>query len=79
LAEWRRRFHATFEEARKLGFDDRFRRLWDYYLAFCEGAFRERHIGDMQLIFAKAGAAPGLYGEPWSATPTARSFSAVVS
>ena len=79
LAEWRRRFHATFEEARKLGFDDRFGRLWDYYLAFCEGAFRERHIGDMQLIFAKAGAAPGLYGEPWSATPTARSFSAVVS
>lgn len=39
LAEWRRRFHARWEEIARLGFDDRFRRLWDYYLAYCEAGF----------------------------------------
>jgi len=40
LAEWRRRFHRAWPELAKLGFDDRFRRKWDYYLAYCEGGFR---------------------------------------
>jgi cyclopropane-fatty-acyl-phospholipid synthase len=40
LAEWRRRFHRAWPELTKLGFDDRFRRKWDYYLAYCEGGFR---------------------------------------
>lgn len=44
LAEWRRRFHARWEEIAPLGFDDRFRRLWDYYLAYCEAGFREGAI-----------------------------------
>ena len=41
LAEWRRRFHARWPEIEAQGFDDRFRRLWDYYLAYCEAGFRE--------------------------------------
>lgn len=41
LAEWRRRFHARWPEIAAQGFDDRFRRLWDYYLAYCEAGFRE--------------------------------------
>ncbi len=44
LAEWRRRFHARWPEIARQGFDDRFRRLWDYYLAYCEAGFREGSI-----------------------------------
>jgi cyclopropane-fatty-acyl-phospholipid synthase len=40
---------------RALGFDERFLRTWDYYLAYCEGAFAERHIGDAHLLFRKGG------------------------
>lgn len=41
LAEWRRRFHANWARVTALGFDARFRRLWDYYLCYCEAGFRE--------------------------------------
>ncbi len=41
LAEWRRRFHANWSRIAALGFDARFRRLWDYYLCYCEAGFRE--------------------------------------
>ena len=41
LAEWRRRFHAAWPRIAALGFDARFRRLWDYYLCYCEAGFRE--------------------------------------
>jgi cyclopropane-fatty-acyl-phospholipid synthase len=49
LAEWRRRFHLRWPEAAALGFDDRFRRLWDYYLAYCEAGFAEGAI-DVTLV-----------------------------
>ena len=67
LAEWRRRFHAAMPEVRRLGFDQRFCRLWDYYLAYCEGAFQERYIGDFQLMLTRAGNSQSLFGEPWAA------------
>ncbi|WP_094506765.1 SAM-dependent methyltransferase [Brucella thiophenivorans] len=44
LAEWRQRFNANWPEIEKLGFDDRFRRLWEYYLCYCEGGFEEGAI-----------------------------------
>ncbi|RBP09833.1 cyclopropane-fatty-acyl-phospholipid synthase [Roseiarcus fermentans] len=44
LAEWRRRFHARWPDVETLGFDTRFRRLWDYYLAYCEAGFAEATI-----------------------------------
>ena len=53
LAEWRRRFLARADEVRALGFDDKFRRMWDYYLAYCEGGFRERYVSDVQLVLSK--------------------------
>lgn len=40
LAEWRRRFLAAWPEIAKQGFDHRFKRMWDYYLAYCEAGFR---------------------------------------
>jgi cyclopropane-fatty-acyl-phospholipid synthase len=44
LAEWRRRFHDAWPEIERQGFDMRFRRMWDYYLAYCEGGFRSGAI-----------------------------------
>jgi cyclopropane-fatty-acyl-phospholipid synthase len=44
LAEWRRRFEAEWDEIAKLGFDARFRRLWRYYLSYCEAGFAEGAI-----------------------------------
>ncbi|MBB6251856.1 SAM-dependent methyltransferase [Nitrospirillum iridis] len=40
LAEWRVRFHAAWSDIQAQGFPPRFRRLWDYYLAYCEAGFR---------------------------------------
>ena len=40
LAEWRRRFDAAWPQIAALGFDAKFRRLWDYYLCYCEAGFR---------------------------------------
>ena len=39
LATWRNNFRAAWPHLRPLGFDDRFRRLWKYYLAYCEAGF----------------------------------------
>jgi len=49
LAMWRERFHANDGRVRDLGFDNRFVRMWDFYLATCEAAFRHRQIGVLQL------------------------------
>ena len=65
LAEWRRRFQESIDEVRALGFDEAFCRMWDYYLAYCEGAFRERHISDVQLMLTKNANPASLYLEPW--------------
>ena len=51
---------ASAREVRALGFDDRFIRLWDFYLAYCEGGFRERSIGVAHLLFAKPRGLPGM-------------------
>lgn len=52
---WRERFLAQCAEVRRQGFDERFIRLWEFYLAYCEGGFRERSIGVAQLLMAKPG------------------------
>jgi cyclopropane-fatty-acyl-phospholipid synthase len=55
LAAWRERFLATWSRLRKRGYDERFRRLWTFYLSSSEAGFRERRIGDVQALFAKPG------------------------
>lgn len=50
---WRTRFADAWPELRALGYDERFRRMWDLYLAYCEAGFRERRISDVQLLLAK--------------------------
>ncbi len=59
LREWRNAFHANLEQVKGMGFDDRFIRMWDYYLCYCEGGFAERFTGVTQQLFVK----PGYRGE----------------
>ena len=54
LHEWRRRFMSQLDEVRSLGYDDRFIKMWEFYLAYCEGAFIERSISDVHLLFARS-------------------------
>ena len=55
LEAWRHRFMERLSEVRAQGFDERFIRMWEFYLAYCEGGFRERSIGVAHLLFAKPG------------------------
>jgi cyclopropane-fatty-acyl-phospholipid synthase len=62
LAAWRERFMAQLDTVRRQGFDDQFIRMWEFYLCYCEGGFRERIIGTVQLAFAKPGYRPPAAG-----------------
>jgi len=64
LHAWRERFRSRLAQVRELGYDERFIRMWDLYLAYCEAAFAERYIGDFQLLLAKNRAAGTLFGDP---------------
>jgi len=55
LRRWRENFERAEERLEALGYDEPFRRLWRLYLAYCEGGFAERRIGDVQLLLAKPG------------------------
>jgi cyclopropane-fatty-acyl-phospholipid synthase len=55
LQLWRQRFMGQSERVRALGFDDRFVRMWEFYLATCEGAFRTRNLGLLHLTLARTG------------------------
>jgi cyclopropane-fatty-acyl-phospholipid synthase len=54
LATWRNNFRAAWPNLAPLGFDDRFRRLWEYYLSYCEAGFLSGNIDVRQVVFAKA-------------------------
>ena len=53
LARWRERFRAHLGEVRALGYDERFVRTWDFYLASCEALFRTGLMKDAQLVLAR--------------------------
>jgi cyclopropane-fatty-acyl-phospholipid synthase len=53
LATWRNNFRAAWPSLKPLGFDERFRRLWEYYLAYCEAGFLSGNIDVRQVVFAK--------------------------
>jgi cyclopropane-fatty-acyl-phospholipid synthase len=62
-AETLRRWRSNLEDQRpaveRLGFDERFWRFWTLYLSYCEAAFMERHVSDVQLVLARPGAPVG--------------------
>jgi cyclopropane-fatty-acyl-phospholipid synthase len=51
LRLWRGRFNGQLEAVRALGFDERFIRTWNYYLAYCEAAFAWRNISVVQATW----------------------------
>ncbi len=53
LVAWRERFLKAWGRLRSRGYDERFKRLWTFYLSSSEAGFRERRIGDIQALFAK--------------------------
>ena len=53
LRRWRANFEVATSRLEDLGYDERFRRLWRMYLAYCEAGFTERRIGVMQMTLAK--------------------------
>jgi cyclopropane-fatty-acyl-phospholipid synthase len=56
LRHWRERFFANLPAVRKLGLNDSFVRLWEFYLCYCEGGFMERALGDVHILLSKPGA-----------------------
>jgi len=53
LTEWGRRFTAAWDDIRTLGFDERFRRLWRFYLSYCEAGFRTSRTDVIQLALVR--------------------------
>jgi len=51
LHYWRDVFLAQREQVLALGFDEDFIRMWDFYLCYCEGGFKEGVISDVHLLF----------------------------
>ncbi|MFI4869523.1 MAG: class I SAM-dependent methyltransferase [Steroidobacterales bacterium] len=61
LRAWRERFLARRDQVRSLGYPERFERMWEFYLAYCEGGFLERATGDVQMLLTKPGARRGQF------------------
>jgi cyclopropane-fatty-acyl-phospholipid synthase len=55
LRRWRANVHRHKEEVAAMGLGSDFRRMWDLYLTYCEAAFLERHVSDVQVLLAKGG------------------------
>ena len=53
LRQWRERFRAAWPDIQRQGFDERFRRMWEYYLAYCEAGFRAGNIDVTQVTLAR--------------------------
>ena len=53
LRQWRQRFLGNVDDVLALGFDQRFVRMWEFYLAYCEAAFLARYIGDLQVVLTR--------------------------
>ena len=56
LSRWKKNFMSVLPEVKKMGFSEAFIKMWEFYFVFCEAGFLERNIGDVQLVFSKAGA-----------------------
>lgn len=55
LADWREKFFEAWPELSKEGFDEQFKRLWEYYLCYCEGGFLQRAISTVHMVSRKPG------------------------
>ena len=71
LRRWRENLASERSELERLGYDERFHRLWTLYLCYCEGGFAERRICDVQLLLAKPRWAAQVSGQVRSSTAAA--------
>lgn len=55
LHRWRERFTANWPSISRHGFDETFRRMWEFYLAYCEAGFATRYLDVAQLTLTKSG------------------------
>ena len=66
LRDWGENVHRNVAAIRALGYPEGFLRLWDFYIAYCEGGFVERQLGDVQMLLTKPlcrrGSITGLQG-----------------
>ncbi|MEY3879813.1 MAG: cyclopropane-fatty-acyl-phospholipid synthase, partial [Pseudomonadota bacterium] len=53
LNSWRKRFMAALDQVRAQGYNEEFIRMWEFYLCYCEGGFKEKSISNVQLLLAK--------------------------
>ena len=53
LVHWREQFSKNISKIKELGFNDQFIRKWNYYLSYCEAAFRMRNIAVAQVVLAR--------------------------
>jgi len=53
LLRWRENFMSRLADVRALGYPESFIRMWEFYLCYCEGGFRERQIGDVHMLLTK--------------------------
>jgi cyclopropane-fatty-acyl-phospholipid synthase len=53
LRRWRDRFFDNWDAIASLGFDEHFKRIWEFYFCYCEGGFDEAVLGSTHLVFAK--------------------------
>ena len=53
LSEWRSRFLSAWHDIREMGFDERFKRMWTYYLSYCEAGFKAGSIDVIQMKITK--------------------------
>ena len=60
LRRWRDALHAREDDARALGLDDAFLRLWEMYLCYCEAGFEERQVSVVQMVLERPGRARSL-------------------
>jgi len=65
LRRWRGSFFDNMDRIRAQGYPESFVRMWEYYLCYCEGAFLERAISDVQMVFSK----PQFHGSLTRHTP----------
>ena len=61
---WRENFIAQLERVRLLGYDGRFQRVWELYLAYCEGGFGGGRIGKVEVDFFSGPKPTGTYHAP---------------
>lgn len=54
LSQWREKFNTSWSDVEQLGFDEKFKRTWNYYLASCEAGFLQGHIDDLHILLAHA-------------------------